>query len=70
MDVPDGCLSTGADVRDGAGMHRHTSSSSSKGLGPCGAMEKLSPRLSSIVWYLQLHFDKHIELTRVRSDAE
>lgn len=68
MDVPDGCLTTGADVRDGAGMHSHTSSST--GLGQCGVMKKLSPRLSSIVWYLQLHFDKHTEPTRVGSDAE
>lgn len=42
MGVPDGCLTTGADVRDGAGMHSH-SGSSSTGLGWCGAMEKLSP---------------------------
>lgn len=68
MDVPDSCLPTGADVRGGAGMHSHTSSST--GLGQCGVMEKLSPRLSSIAWHLQLHFDKHIELTRVGSDAE
>lgn len=68
MDVPDGCLSTGADVSDGAGMNTHTSSST--GLGQCGVTEELSPRLSPIVWYLQLRFDKHTELTRVRSDAE
>lgn len=66
--VPTGCLSAGAGARDGAGMHGPTGSGT--GLGQCGVTEKQSPRWSPIVQYLQLRFDKHIQLTRVGSDVE
>lgn len=68
LGVSDSCLSAGADMRDKAGMHGHTSSST--GLGQCGEMEKLSPRQSPATQYLQMQFDKHIQFTQAISDAE
>lgn len=68
LGVSDSCLSSGAGVRDRAGMHGPTGSSTD--LGQCGEMEELSPRQSPAMQYLQLQFDKHIQLAQVGSDAE